>query len=70
MKFNKGDLVKSNHNAPVFHEKECYGIVLDVYPDVPKKHPLLVDKYKVKWLSGGTSWIFSHSIVLISKGKV
>ena len=69
MKFKKGDLVKSNLCASVFDEQEWYGIVLDIYPDAPEKYPILADKYKVKWVSGNTSWIFSHSIDLVSRGN-
>ena len=68
-KLKKGDLVKSNLCASVFDEQEWYGIVLDIYPDAPEKYPILADKYKVKWVSGNTSWIFSHSIDLVSRGK-
>ena len=69
MKFNKGDLVKSNHNTPVFDEKEWYGIILDACKDAPQKHPILANKYKIKWCGGTTSWLFGHSIVLVSRAK-
>ena len=69
MKYNKGDLVKSNHNTPVFDEKEWYGIILDTCRDAPQKHPILANKYKIKWCGGTTSWLFGHSIVLVSRTK-
>jgi hypothetical protein len=69
MEFDKGDLVKSNLSKTVFDEKDYYGIILDVYKDAPRKHPILSNKYKIKWCGGGTSWIWSHSIDLVSRGK-
>lgn len=69
MNFNKGDLVRTKHNAPVFDEKEWYGIILEICKDVPHKHPILADKYKIKWCGGTTSWLFGHSLVLVSLGK-
>jgi len=68
-KFKKGDLVKSNLCATVFDEEEWYGIVLDIYPDAPHKHPILADKYKIQWCGGKSSWIFGHSIDLVANGR-
>jgi len=70
MKFSKGDLVKSNTNKSVYNEeKEWYGIVLELHPDAPEKYPIIANKYKVKWCGGNTSWIFEHSIDLVSRGR-
>ena len=69
MKLNKGDLVKSNLSSTVFDEKDWYGIILDVYRGAPHKHPIYADKYKIRWCGGATSWLFGHSIDLVSRGK-
>jgi hypothetical protein len=69
MEFDKGDLIKSNLSSTVFDEKDWYGIILDVCKDAPHKHPVLANKYKIRWCGGATSWLFGHSIDLVSRGK-